>query len=213
MKGKRIVIFSFVVASLIFISGVAMGVTIDKYKADTVSDELRQNQLKIDSYITEQQLISLFKEDKCIVIEDRLSEVSISTSELGNLLNRVSASKSFPMDFDTLKREYIISEAKLFATILELNEVCKKKQNNILFFYKIDHLQSQKQGFVLDDIDDKFNHSITILSFDIEYTKEPLVGLLVKRYNITKAPAVVINNNIIIEGYTKLENIEQNLYP
>ena len=213
MKGKRIVIFSFVVASLIFISGVAMGVTIDKYKSDTVSDELKQNQMKINSYIIEQRLLSLFKEDKCIVIEERVSEISTSTRELGNLLNRVSASKSFPMGFDTLKREYTISEAELFATIIELNEACKKKQNSILFFYEVDHLQSQKQGFVLDEIDEKFNHSITILSFDTDYTEEPLVGLLIKRYNIIEAPTIVINDNIVIEGYTKLENIEQNLYP
>ncbi len=213
MRGKKIVIFSFVIATLIFIAGVALGISIDQFKADTVSTELRDNELKFDSYITEQQLLSAFKEDKCDVLKERATEISQSTRELGTLLNRVAASKSFPMDFDYLKQKYFISESKFYATILELNEGCNDKRNSILFFYKEYHLTSQRQGFVLDEINKQFNETVTTLSFDMDYEKEPLVGLLIKRYNVTRAPTVIINEDLKIEGYDNLEEIETYLYP
>lgn len=213
MKGLRVVMVSLLIAAIIFIAGVALGLSVDKYKSDTVSTQTQYNELNLDSYITEQQLLSVFKGDKCAILEKRLSDLSANTRDFGNLLNRVDASKAFPMNFDYLKQKYFISEAKFYATILSLNKECPQKRDSILFFYKVDHLASQKQGFVLDDLDQKYNHNITILSFDIDYQKEPLVSLLMEQYNVTTAPTLVINQNTVSDGYIELSEIEQYLYP
>ncbi|MBS3064214.1 MAG: hypothetical protein J4472_00165 [DPANN group archaeon] len=105
-----------------------------------------------------------------------------------------------------LFRNHLISKVQLFTLLKNFEETCGVNYDIILFFYQVNHSKSITQGFALDELTEK-NPDIVILSIDKDYEKEPLVSLLVARYNIEKAPTLIINDEKI-EGFISTENIE-----
>jgi hypothetical protein len=95
-----------------------------------------------------------------------------------------------------LKREYILLQLKFYALLKQLNTDCGQPYLPILFFYTIDQDESERQGFVLEDLAANNQDQIVILAIDKDYKDEPLVSLLVEHYGINRTPAMVINNEV-----------------
>ena len=68
------------------------------------------------------------------------------------------------------------------------------RQFDIIFFYEIDDTVSERQGFVLDEISLDYQGQVIVLSFDKDYTDEPLIPILRDTYQVISAPTIIINN-------------------
>jgi hypothetical protein len=63
-----------------------------------------------------------------------------------------------------------------------------------LFFYEIDNDLSERQGFVLQEVSKSFEDNVVVLSIDKDYEDEPLVQMLVEKYDIRSAPTTIIDD-------------------
>jgi len=125
--------------------------------------------------------------------------------ELGQMLTSLERRLGKDSPQLTTKREiYELIEIKIMQNLEDIKTNCHEDFNIILFFYtnkKNDQLGSaagsEDQGLILDQINRDHNDlgqgkKVYILVFDIN-SQNPASLTLKQKYNITKAPSLVIN--------------------
>ena len=127
-------------------------------------------------------------------LKEEMSDVGIDLSRYG----KISFFRS--SDFDYLKRKYILLQLRFMTLIEEVNNQCDENYIPIMFFFEIDDEMSERQGFILDEISDGYKEEVAVFSFDKDYEDEPLVQVMLTRYNITEYPATVIAKSEIYQG-------------
>jgi len=99
------------------------------------------------------------------------------------------------------KKLYQDVQIKTLRLIERINEKCDSEWNIILFFYtndegkKGDAKLSELQGYILDTIAKDNMDKVRIFAFDINIDNEG-TNELMKTYNITSAPSLVINKKL-----------------
>jgi len=97
------------------------------------------------------------------------------------------------------KKLYQDVQLKTLRLIERINEKCDREWNIILFFYtneendkKGNAKLSESQGYVLNTISKDYPDNVRIFAFDVNIADSG-VDELMKSYNITSAPSLVIN--------------------
>ncbi len=194
---RHLLLTSAVLATAVFLAGILFGWSLDHFRTTEILTTIKQNELSTESYLVEQQFIDSFGGDKCELLTARVDTLRDSTNQIGKQLACWGGKSTFKeADFDYLKRKYTILEVRFLMLINDLKQECGQDYNIILSFYKIDEDASIRQGYVLDSLNDKYNNTLIILSFDKYYTDEPLIDILATRYGIERTPAIVVNGKV-----------------
>jgi len=204
---KYLLGIALIITIFVFAAGLLVGSTFDTYQTDELLLSVRQNELETQSFLVEQQFVDTFG-GQCDSMTSRVETVQKSVADTGRKLTLLENSLKYTGtdDFEYLKNKHLISKVQFFTLLKNFEETCGVNYDIILFFYQVDHAESITQGLALDELAEK-NPDIVILSIDKDYEKEPLVNLLVARYNIEKAPTLIINDEKI-EGFQSTEQIE-----
>lgn len=210
---KQLLFTSAIIASFIFFGGLLLGITIDDLKVNDVLDPIKQNELDTESYLTEQTFLELYGGDSCELLTPRVQNIKTSINKINTELAQYVSEKSLNQkDYDYLKRKYIILEVRALNLVTNLIDTCDADYVPILFFYEIDHQDSMNQGFTLDLLREEYPEELLVLTFDKDYPDEPLIELLVTKYNITQAPALVIGDEAY-EGYIDEQGLRKIIEP
>lgn len=198
---------SAIVAFFILVSGIALGMVLDRYKVDDSLSSLRQNELNAESYFLEQQLIEGSDIDKCEIAKPRAQALSEELVKLGNELSNYKESSLFKKnDYDYLLRRYFLLEIRTYSLFKDIRSECEDATNTIIFFYRIDDDSSVKQGYALDEVV-RQNPDVSVFSFDIDYKNEPLISTIKLGYDISDAPTIIINDEQVMQGFSSVEKI------
>ena len=204
---RHLLITSFIVATVIFLAGIALGWTLDNFRISAITTTLNQNELNTESFLLESQFIENFGGDYCTLLNVRIKDLRNNIVKTSDQLSTWGESKKFKeSDFDYLKRKYFLLEIKFLFLLEDMTRTCGKSNDVILFFYKIDDSQSTRQGYALDELR-LTRDDMIILSFDKNYADEPLIGILLTKYGINSTPAVVINGQKVLTGYASAAQI------
>jgi len=208
---KKLIIVSLILAILIFSSGILIGLTLDEFRTNDVTDYLNQNELQTESYLIERQFLDNFGQDECSLAQPRVEQLSEQLGEIGRTLARYESKKLFSKStFESLKQKYFLFEIKLYVILKEINDLCNNKDKAIiLFFYDTEHQESLQQGYALDAL--VIKDEITVFSIDRQFNKDPLIETVKQHYNITKSPTLIINFNKTLEGYTPLAELTKTI--
>lgn len=191
---KHIFLTSLLLTILIFTAGILINYGLDFVRINVISDVMISHELSTESYMLEQEFISAFGGSHCSVMQGRISSLKDEIRQVGADLGSYSRFSFFKkQDFDYLKRKYFLLELDFLSRIERLNKECGQSVIPVLFFYEIDDDDSERQGFILQEVSKNFDEFLVVLTLDKDYEDEPLVGLLALRYNVTKAPAIIIN--------------------
>ena len=128
------------------------------------------------------------------------SRLSILETRLGKTDSRVIEQKNL----------YTELEYKHFQIVDNLVRVCGAPFVTFLFFYsneENDRTLSERNGFILGTLKNKYPERAMIYSFDYNIESK-IVEDLKKKYNLTKAPVVVINKKDVV-FVNNIEDIEK----
>jgi len=201
---KSAFIISAILTVAIFLTGVMLGWSLDSYKENDVLNDLKFNELDLQSYFLEQNLLNRYGGDACKVLQSRIGHLRYTMYKIGSKLpTEKEKTLGSGMDLDYLKRKYTLSEIQLFLLIEEMRNKCNSNYIPILFFYTKDNEESRRQGYVLDLIDKKYDN-VVVLSFDKDYIDEPLINTLTSHYQINSTSTIVIAEKIIKRGFVSV---------
>ncbi|MBW3018861.1 hypothetical protein KY329_01585 [Candidatus Woesearchaeota archaeon] len=202
MNRKNVLWQSFVLTVLIFCLGIVLNYGLDFLRINAIVDVMQEHELDRSAYQAEDLFAEVFEGNRCSAMSSRIAELKQEIRQVGEDLGSYSRFSFFKKkDFDYLKRRYFLLQLRFFSLIQKVNSECGDPYIPILFFYEIDDEASERQGFILQELSENFNEQLVVLSLDIDYEDEPLVGLLADYYDVDKAPTMIIDGEKF-EGLT-----------
>ncbi|RME55337.1 hypothetical protein D6777_00850 [Candidatus Woesearchaeota archaeon] len=190
---RKMFVTSAIITLVVFITGVLLGVSLDNFKENEVLTELKYNELDTQSYFLEEKFVNDAGQNVCDILNKRIDSLKYRLVKIGSELpSSEESSMSNKKDLDYLKRKYTLSEVQFMMLLKEFNKNCGRKYLPILFFYTKDDGVSRDQGLVLTWLNEMFKDSLVILSFDKDFTDEPMINTLKLHYNINSSSTVVI---------------------
>lgn len=111
-------------------------------------------------------------------------------------------------DYQSTQEKYFLSNFGLWLYTTQAMELCNKSEVvPILFFHETKTAcpECAVQGEVLDSIRAKCSN-VRIVTFPTDLNID-LISLVQKKYGVTKAPALVINNSIVLKGMQNEQTI------
>ena len=190
---KKILWQSLLLTILIFATGILINHVLDTVRISIIEDVMITHEIDSEAYRVERFFTETFGGEECEIMISRISDLKEEIRQVGEDLGSYSRFSFFRRkDYDYLKRKYFLLELRFLALIEKINSECGKPYVPILFFYEIDDDASERQGFILQDLN-KDNDQLIVLPIDKDYEDEPLVTLLTKNYNVTSAPTLVID--------------------
>jgi glutaredoxin len=154
---------------------------------------------------------SFFEEKVCS--QESFSQISKDLGYSGSIINSLEEKLG--------KEDERVLEQKKFYTLVLLehleflkdyNSICNTSLDYILFFYsnqKGQYKSSENLGKMLDVLTVE-KQNVSVYSFDINLDSE-LIEKLVKKYNITQAPTIVINGNVKLEEVQSINEVKSYL--
>jgi hypothetical protein len=189
---------SLLLTILIFTIGILLNHTFDSFRISIIEDVMISHEIDTEAYRVERFFTETFGEEQCEIMVARISDLKKEIRKVGEDLGSYSRFSFFrKKDYDYLKRKYFLLELRFLALIQRLNKECDKPYLPILFFYEIDQDESERQGFILQDLSEEYDKHLVVLTLDKDYKDEPLVKILAETYNVTTAPTVVIDGQPI----------------
>ncbi len=204
---KPIVIISLVATVLVFFSGVLLGWTLDNFRENALYESIGQNELDLESFIIEQQMLADFSVDTCAYLSSKFLELQKQAGQIGRTMEDYEKSTSSDADYSYLKRRHIVLNTKLWLMVNMLNENCEKKQPSIIYFYSQDCRDCTIQGYFLDELNREQNYSISVFAYDADFVQESLIVLLKEKYDVQVTPTLVVNGKTKVEGLATKEEI------
>ena len=188
---------------LIFSLGLFLGYGLDLLRIKDVSLSINEVELQTLDYLTSQEFLDTFGGDYCDMLNSRLDKLSPELRDIGRTLTDYEKRNIFSgNDYQLLKSKYFLLEIRAYTLFTKLKRECNLNNDLVLFFYDQKHDESQRQGYVLDDVV-KFD-GIHVFSFDRNFE---IIRFLVDRYKIKTAPTIIINENKTSEGFIGVEEI------
>ena len=205
---KFLLAVSFVIAIVLFFSGLGLGIVFDNLRTSEIDKLLTKSQLDIDSFLLQQQLLEDFDSTTCDIAKEQFVSLQRQRSEIGQKLEDYEDKSVSDDELNVLKRKHIILSVSSLSTLETIERNCGDTNiEGIIFFYAKDDASSKKQGFILDDVRNKLPDSVTVFAFDLNFNEEPLIGFLKTKYNATIAPTVIVNGDTKLEGVTDADKI------
>ncbi len=199
---KFMLLTAFLIATVVFLAGLYAGFILDNYRVSDTENFVFNTELDTESFVVENEFFETFGSGSCSVLNGRIDSLGENLAELGNTLTRYDTKKIFNNDeYNQLRRKYFLLEIRTYILRKQIEENCAGETSNvILFFYETKNNQeSLNQGYALDYIVER-NEGVVVFSIDIDFD-DPALKSLMKFYNITSAPTIVVNFDDRIEGY------------
>lgn len=150
---------------------------------------------------------SILSENPCQALnfEPMTNELFELGNKLTDMEERLGKNNKEVLD---LKRYYSILEAKQWLFLKKASKECNMTTNPILFFYsnQEDCNSCEQQGFVLSYLR-KALPGVYVYSFDANLDISAIRALKLN-YNVTKTPALVINDETYV-GYMDADTLTQ----
>ena len=209
VNNRKLLINSVIITTIVFLIGIFVGYQLDNIRTSDIVDDLRQSELEAQNYIIEQEFFENFGGYRCGLAQPRLTELSYSLGELGfNLVNYERKNVFKQKDYDYLLRKYFLEEIRAYTLFNQLKKDCNLNNTLILYFFNPEDIESERQGKVLDVLVKKYS-GISVFSINFNYNSDTLINNVKFFYNVTKTPAVIINDDKKIEQYVSLEALEK----
>lgn len=201
---KRIFGIAFII-TVILLAGILF--------SNTVLNSKREDAVlsKMNSMIREnEEMQTLFflsdffgEESTCIALESMLSSMNKDLWDLGVKIDEYrQASEEFTKSPFYIEQKKTFNQRSIlyFSMLLRLKAMCDVNQSLVTFLYKKKEEcpDCDSQSFVLSDIrndleDESRSNELALFSFDVDLDL-PSIALLVKYYNITEYPCVIVED-------------------
>lgn len=197
-----------IVTFIVFIIGLGVGLIISSQKMNILKIDLEELQIRQLDSETELAVLNFYKEKSCDTLSYELEKIMYSAGELEKKLGYYTEDEMKRPEFDTIKKQYMLTLIRYYLFWEMLKENCNKNVTTILYFYSIkDCDDCQNQGFILTYLKEKYPDKIMIFALDYNldlYT----INLLKNTYQIKKIPSLIIDGKKY-EGLINLDKLKE----
>ncbi|MEM3363891.1 MAG: hypothetical protein QXS93_00055 [Candidatus Micrarchaeia archaeon] len=145
----------------------------------------------------------------CRMLEQQIKTIN---SDIYLLRDELEAQKSTSIlkNYDSVRREYFIANARLLSLTKQYIKKCSTNDKIVLFFYisEKECPECYAQGRILDEVRQRCDR-IRVFSFPIDVDM-PIIKSFMAFYDISKAPAIIVDtqkDNVIFDNVVSANEI------
>jgi hypothetical protein len=203
-----------VLTVILFLVGVSLGVFIESLRSKSVRDQYEELEFQLLDSKLRTSFYQVMEQDFCdIAIEDNL-KFSDMIYEEGK---KIEVYEKFNRLGDKLKdekRKYALLKTEFWLNSIILKNKCKSDYDIIVYFYRDNPLsdgekqEQNVQSKILGDLKEEYGAAIMLIPLPIDLGLS-VIDSFVILHDIDVVPAVLINEDIKLEGVHSLEEIER----
>ena len=201
----------------VFLLGTIFGIWIDNYRLTDVRRVISQ----IDVSSNDARLLNLYfgrlgllGGENCQLALDQNLIYNNKIYEEGLGIERAIEANKFTPELENEKQRYVLLQVQFWFNSIDLKAKCKFDYSNVVHLYKQKDLSNEQtaenklQSSILLELKQKCGNKIMLipLETDLDLT---VMDTITKQYNITKYPAIIVNEQTVFEGLTSLPILEK----
>lgn len=207
-----------VLTVVILIIGIIIGIWIDSGRAEEIKTTITENDLLLnDVRIQTLYYESFLKDDPelCDIALKANLEYNKRIYQEGLKLEKYEEHNKFSQSLILERKRYALQQMQFWINSLRIKDKCSLNYTTVMHMFLYDtgnnsnvELPQKLQSAVLLDLKEKCGNRMMLspIPIDLNLTS---IDMIAETYHITKTPALVINNDIAIEGFHNLTELEK----
>ena len=212
----RVFVESFVLTILILIIGFSLGFFFESYRLSEISESYKDYEVEALDLKLQNYYYQIMDRSSC---EEAINQNFIFADDIYNKgleLEKYEEVSQLTDDLAREKKRYVLLKTELWLNSILLKEKCNDPFDTVVYFYSgnpSNNLKVSEQK-VLSNVlktvkENKGNEIILIpIAGDLDIG---VLDLQKRLYNVSYFPAVLINEDILLEGFKSVEEIESYL--
>lgn len=212
-KKQYLFIEAFLIALFIFSFGMLVGVFIENARVNLVESNFAQLETEMLDVKLFSSLIDLV--DCEVVVKENMGFADRIFWE-AKTLDKFEESSELTDSIRTQHKKYDLLRAMVWVNSIDIKKRCNSDYHNIVYLYEYKDpslAKKAKQTVIsnlLSDVKEKLGEDVLLISIAAD-NDLPSVDLLLKKYNITELPTILIDEEIKITDPKSMEDIEMYL--
>ena len=190
---------------VVFLLGISLGMILSNERMKWAEETVRDQEVTFQSLQFQYLYLDSIEEDNnsCVVLHASLED---ALSVLGFSLDTfLEYKKQMKIQRDTnnaVERRYLLDNLRYWLLAKRAKKACGLDLVNILYFYSENECDiCPDQGVILTYFKKKFEENLLIFPINADLQEnEPMIEILLKQYNVTTFPSIVIEE-------TKFEDV------
>ncbi len=202
-------LIAFLFTAGVFTIGLLLGLLLTKERTNYLEDIADKEKLGYESLQLQYIYLTSVAQDKnCQALISTLDQSTDNLEVSRKRLENYIADGSTTPGFELIKRNYILSELRLWLFAKTARDTCDVENVRVLYFYSNDikDTESRTQGVILTNLKDSFKDKLLIFSLDNDFMDEPMIGILKSTYSIMDTPTIIVEDKKFI-GLTTKEDL------
>ena len=206
---------AFLAAGIIFAFGIWMGFLLENYRTSNAGIMFSKSEVDLmDVRLQSEMYKNHDIEIECKSAVDENIKFGDRIYAEGIEFDRAKKANEFTEDIIYEHKKLDLLRLTFWFNSIYINNKCNSSNHNIVYFYQFrnpDLDKKAEQGAVSDvlkDLKEKYGSNIMLipLAADNNITS---INLIMKNYNITYFPTVLIDERVKIQGITTVKDIER----
>lgn len=213
-KMKSALLKTLALTVLIFAIGLSIGVLLDNLRLQEVKDRTTEiDNLWNDARLL-QSYIQRFSDGNSTSYCDFLLEENLKAGDEiykeGTMIEEYEKTNRFTPTFELEKERYALLDLQFWLNSIDLKKVCNATYSTVIYFYS-QYNKTVEQGFqdsVLWNLKQKCGSEIVYITFPFDMGIIT-IDVIKNIYNISKIPAILINESLVIYSPTSMRELEK----
>lgn len=200
---------------LVFFLGILIGVAYENNQLQKINDFYAQSEISLVDILAMNSISDVRSVDCEFLIESNINFADKIYSE-ALLLKDYEKSKKLTDSIELAHKKYDLFRVFLWTDSMKILEKCGRGFSSVVYLYETEpeDLETKAtQGVwskVLEELKYQKQDEIVLIPIGVDGTLES-VNLIVRRFNIEKFPAVIIDNKYVITELSSVEELEKYL--
>lgn len=212
---KYIFLYALILTIIVFNIGIFMGYKLESSRIDKINDMYLEAEMELLDQRIQKDALDIINLDcdslvqENIKFADRIFEEALLIKKYEDANKMNNEIKFQHKRFDLLRTLFWINS-------IRIKEKCNSNYHNIVYIYDYNNPsleQDARQKFfskVLTELKEKFENKVMLIPIAGD-NDIPSINLLIKKYEITELPIILIDENIKITELKNMEDIEKYL--
>ena len=215
MADKNAFWHSLLFTIFIFVSGLFLGLIMENSRVSNIESAFYESEINLIDQQTRVDVISGFNVS-CDVAKNELVDFADRIYYEALKLENFDSSSKFANELPLLHKRYDLLRMVLWAESKQFSLKCPQEIHRIVYLYEYSTEDPGMLGLqlfysrLLGDVKDKYSDSVLLIPIAIN-TNVSSVHSVLQSYNITKYPAIIIDEEIIFTEPPTLEDFDNYL--
>lgn len=198
----------------VFLIGIMIGIWVENYGLSEARKAISESEINWNDAQLFNSYLEKIGNSTCDLAFEQNLEFNNKIYQKGLEIEKVIKAEIFTPEVLQEWRRYVLLQTQFWFNSIELKNKCKFDYHNVVYLSKLVNLStdemvdSKTQSNALLELKYKCGKKMMLIpiSTDLDLI---VVDAIVKQYNITKSPAVIVDEKHVFQGLTQMHDIEK----